>query len=389
MSQKKDFLLDPNIVFLNHGSFGACPKPVFNIYQEWQRELEQRPIEFLGRQAIPLLAKSRQKLAEYLHCRADDLVYFPNPTTAINMVVRNLTLEISDEVLTTDHEYGAMDRTWQYICEKSGANYVQRHIPLPVTTHADFVEHFWQGVTSKTKIIFLSHISSATALVFPVTEICKRAREAGILCIIDGAHAPAQIDLDIEKVGADIYVGACHKWMMSPKGAAFLHARREVQNWLDPLVVSWGYDAETGFGSGNRFIDYHEWQGTRDIAAFLSVPAAIDYQREQDWGHVRSRCRNLLGVAMEKVQTLTKIPLIMPNPKEWLGQMAILPLPKNVDGANLQKRLYDEYQIEIPHTRWGEQSFLRISIQSYNTEEEIDYFVKALGNLLGNSGAVE
>ena len=379
---KKDFLLDPKITFLNHGSFGACPKPVFDIYQEWQRDLEQRPVEFLGRRAISLLAESRKKLAEYLHCRTDDLVYFTNPTTAINMVVRNLDLQAGDEVLTTDHEYGAMDRTWRYICKKNGAQYVQRHIPLPVTTHADFVEHFWQGVTPKTKIIFLSHITSVTALIFPVTEICRKAREAGILCIVDGAHAPAQIDLDLEEVDADIYVGACHKWMMAPKGAAFLHARREVQSWLDPLVVSWGYDAESGFGSGNQFIDYHEWQGTRDIAAFLSVPAAIAYQREQDWGRVRSRCRNLLDITLEKVQTITKMPPIMPNPREWLGQMAVLPLPKNVDGATLKKRLYDEYQIEIPHTRWREQSFLRISIQSYNSEEEIDYFVSVLKKIV-------
>ncbi len=380
---KKHFLLDPEITFFNHGSFGACPKPVFDVYQQWQRDLEERPIEFLGRRAISLLAESREALAKYLHCATDDLVYFPNPTTAINMVVRNLNLQTGDEVLTTDHEYGAMDRTWRYFCEKSGAHYVQRHIPLPVTTHTDFVDNFWKGVTPKTKIIFLSHITSVTALIFPVTEICKKAREAGILCIVDGAHAPSQIDLDIEKVDADIYVGACHKWMMSPKGAAFLHARSDVQGWLDPLVVSWGYDAESGFGSGNQFVDYHEWQGTRDIAAFLSVPAAIDYQREQDWGRVRSRCRNLLGVAMEKVQAITKMPPIIPNPREWLGQMAVLPLPKGVNGADLQKQLYEKYQIEIPHTRWHEQSFLRISVQSYNTKEEIDYFVDVLENLLG------
>jgi isopenicillin-N epimerase len=382
MLNKNHFLLDPKITFLNHGSFGACPKPVFDIYQQWQRELEQRPVEFLGRRAIPLLAESREKLATYLNCAARDLVYFPNPSTAINMVVRNLDLQPGDEILTTNHEYGAMDRTWRYFCEKSGAKYVQRHVPLPATTHADFVEQFWAGVTSKTKIIFLSHITSSTALVFPVAEICKKAREAGILCIVDGAHAPAQIDLDLSALDADIYTGACHKWMLSPKGAAFLYARREIQEWLDPLVVSWGYDSEPGFGSGIRFIDYHEWQGTRDIAAFLSVPAAIEFQRKQDWGHVRARCRNLLGVAIQKTQSLTGMPPITSHPKMWLGQMAALPLPKGVDGAVLKTRFYDEYRIEIPFTKWEEQSFLRISIQSYNTEEEIDYFVDVLEKLL-------
>ena len=382
MHQKKRLLLDPKITFLNHGSFGACPKPVFDVYQAWQRELEYHPVEFLGRRAVPLLAESREKLAEYLHCAAQDVVYFPNPSTAINMVVRNLDLQFGDEILATDHEYGAMDRTWRYFCEKAGARYVQRHIPLPVTTHADFVELFWAGVTPKTKIIFLSHITSITALIFPVAEICKRAREAGILCIVDGAHAPGQISLDLTELDADIYTGALHKWTLAPKGTAFLYVRHEMQSWLDPLVVSWGYDAEVGFGSGNQFIDYHEWQGTRDIAAFLSVSAAINYQREQDWDHVRTRCRNLLGVAMQKIQSLTGMPPIAPHPSAWYGQMAALPLPLSVDGTVLQKKLYDNYQIEIPHTRWKEQSFLRISIQEYNSLEDINILLNALEEML-------
>ncbi len=375
---KKHFLLDPEITFLNHGSFGACPKPVFDVYQEWQRELENQPVEFLGRRAIPLLAESREKLAAYLNCAAQDLVYFPNPTTAINMVVRNIDLQPGDEILTTDHEYGAMDRTWKYFCAKSGAQYIQRRIPLPVSSHAEFVEDFWAGVTSRTRVVFLSHITSTTALIFPVAEICRRAREVGILCIIDGAHVPGQLPLDLSTLDADIYTGACHKWMMAPKGAAFLYARREVQSWLDPLVISWGYDSEPGYGTGEKFIDYHEWQGTRDIAAFLSVPAAIDFQREQDWDRVRSRSRGLVREARERIQALTGLPFVCANPDEWLGQMAVLPLPAGVDGAVLKIRLYDEYRIEIPFIEWEDQSFLRISIQGYNTQDEVDALVDAL-----------
>ena len=379
---KKHFLLDPEITFLNHGSFGACPKPVFDVYQNWQLELERQPVEFLGRRAIPLLAESREKLAEYLNCAARDVVYFPNPTTAINMVVRSLDLQPGDDILTTDHEYGAMDRTWQYYCAKSGAKYIQRHVPLPVTSHADFVEHFWAGVTPKTKVIFFSHITSTTALIFPATEICKRAREAGILCIVDGAHAPAHIQLDLSALDADIYTGALHKWLLAPKGAAFLYARRDIQDQLDPLVVSWGYDSEPGYGSGNPFLDYHEWQGTRDIAAFLSVPAAIDFQREQDWDYVRARCRGLVRATQQKVSALTGIPPICAHPEEWLGQLVALPLPSGVDGAALKDRLYDDYRIEIPFTQFEDQSFLRLSVQAYNTEEELDYFVKTLADLL-------
>jgi isopenicillin-N epimerase len=379
---KKHFLLDPKVTFLNHGSFGACPKPVFDVYQAWQRELEHQPVEFLGRRAIPLLAEAREKLAAYLNCAAQDLVYFPNPTTAINMVVRNLDLQPGDEILTTDHEYGAMDRTWRYFCTKTGARYIQRRIPLPASSHAEFIENFWTGVTSQTRIIFLSQITSTIALIFPVAEICRRAREAGILCIIDGAHVPGHIPLDLSTLDADIYTGACHKWMLAPKGAAFLYARRETQSWLDPLVVSWGYDSKPGYGSDNQFTDYHEWQGTRDIAAYLSVPAAIDFQREQDWDRVRARCRGLVRVAQKKIQALTGLPFVCANPDEWLGQMAALPLPAGVDGAVLKTRLYDEYRIEIPFTEWEDQSFLRISIQGYNTQDDIDAVMNALGELL-------
>ena len=379
---KKHFLLDSKITFLNHGSFGACPKPVFGVYQQWQRELERQPVEFLGRRSISLLSESREKLAEYLNCAARDLVYFPNPSTAINMVVRNLDLQPGDEILTTDHEYGAMDRTWRYFCAKTGARYVQQPVPLPVTTHAEFVESFWSGITPQTRVVFLSHITSPTALIFPVAEICRRAREAGILCIVDGAHAPGQIPLDLSALDADIYTGALHKWLLAPKGAAFLYARREVQTWLDPLVVSWGYDAEPEFGSGEQFIDHHEWQGTRDIAAFLTVPAAIDFQREQDWDHVRTRCRNLLGVARAKYDALSGMPPICPDPEQWLGQMVALRLPDGVDAATLKTRLYDEYRIEIPFTKYHDQSFLRLSIQGYNTMDDLNIFFSALDALL-------
>ena len=316
----QDFLLDPSIHFLNHGSFGACPRPVFEVYQRWQAELERQPVEFLGRRANELLAESRAVLGDYLGVAADDLVYVPNPTTAINMVARNvarlattgdgaaspLRLRPGDEILATDHEYGALDRTWRYVCEQAGARYVRQPIPLPVTTHADFVDRFWAGVTGRTRIIFISHITSPTALTFPAAEICRRARAAGILAIVDGAHAPGQVPLNLAELGADIYTGACHKWLCAAKGAAFLHARPDVQPWLEPLVVSWGWEAEVPGPS--RFVDWHEWQGTRDIAAYLTVPAAIAFQAEQCWDSVRRRCHALAAETRQRIIELTGLP---------------------------------------------------------------------------------
>ncbi len=219
---KSLFLLDSDVVFLNHGSFGACPRPVFEAYQTWQRELERQPVEFLGRRAPALMAEARKSLADYVGARADEVVYFPNPTTAANMVARSLNLQPGDEVLATDHEYGAMDRTWRFLGRQGGWSYVRYEIPLPVSTHSDFVERFWAGVTERTRVIFLSHLTSATALIFPVKEVCRRARAAGILSILDGAHVPGHLPLNLAELGADLYLGACHKGLRAPKGSAFL-----------------------------------------------------------------------------------------------------------------------------------------------------------------------
>lgn len=414
MPWKSLFLLDPDIHFLNHGSFGACSRPVFEAYQRWQAELERQPVAFLGRRVADLLAESRAALAAYLGVRADDLVYFPNPTTALNMVARNLArpecpvrLRPGDEILTTDHEYGALDRTWRYICGQTGARYVQTPIPLPVTTHADFVERLWAGVTERTRVIFLSHITSPTALIFPVAEICRRARAAGILTVVDGAHAPGQIPLNLGDLGADIYAGACHKWLCAPKGAAFLYARPAAQAWLEPLVISWGWEAEQPGPA--RFVDWHEWQGTRDVAAFLSVPAAIRFQAEHDWDAVRRRCHALAVEARARIEALTGLAAICPEENSptpqpppceggsgrlplaseergqggevWFSQFFTARLPE-CDLAVLKTRLYDEYRVEVPLIRWNDQAFVRVSFQAYNDQADVDALLAGLGRLL-------
>lgn len=375
----KNFLLDPEIHYLNHGSFGACPVPVFEEYVRLERQLEREPIVFLDREVKPALQASRQALADFVGCGCDDLVYFPNPTTAINMVARSIDFKPGDEILATNHEYGAMDRTWSFIAEKRGVLYHRRPIPLPVSSHQAFAEHFWSGVTDRTKVIFLSHITSQTALIFPVAEICRRAREAGILTVIDGAHAPGQIDLNLTEIQPDVYTGACHKWLCAPKGAAFLYASPEVQDWLEPLVISWGYQAESP--SGSQFIDHHEWQGTRDISAFLSVPAAIDFQVQQDWSSVREACHKMVLFARDELHAVTGLEKVCLEDEEWIGQMAAIPLP-DLNAVQLQSRLFDEYRIEVPVYRWEGQPFLRVSVQAYNTLEDIEALVVAMETLL-------
>ena len=373
------FLLDPEITFLNHGSFGACPIPVFETYQAWQRKLERQPVEFLGRHIQELMAAARTRLGEFLGAQADDLVFFTNPTTAINMVARNLRLKPGDEILASDHEYGAMDRTWNFICRQSGASYVHQPIRLPVESADQFIKAFWSAVNSRTRVIFLSHITSPTALIFPLGEICRRARQAGILTIIDGAHAPGQIDLNLAELDADLYTGALHKWLMAPKGAAFLYARHNIQALLEPLVVSWGYEAEEP--SASQFVDYHEWQGTRDLSAFLSVPAAIEFQRSYDWEMVRQSCHELVKQARDEINNFTGLEPICPDDEGWFQQMAAVQLPE-LDEKALKARLYDEYQVEVPCYRWNDKPLLRISVQGYNTQEDLQTLINGLKNLL-------
>lgn len=377
---RSEFSLRPSVIFLNHGSFGASPRVVTEAHQAWQRELESQPVEFLARRAKSLLRASRTALAEFLGCQPSDVVYLSNPTTAVNTVARSLDLEAGDEILTTDHAYGAVDRTWRFICRKTGARYTRVPIPLPATSQDEIVERMLSQVGEQTRLIQVSHISSQTALRFPVEKVCRAARQAGVLTLVDGAHAPGQLSLDLPTVGADFYTGACHKWLCAPKGTAFLYARREVQARLDPLVVSWGYEAIKPGES--QFIDYHEWQGTRDISPFLTVPTAIWFQRSRDWTAVRSRCRTMLSATRERLLRIAGTPPICPDSPEWFIQMAAVELPTDGDPSQIQSRLYRDYRIEVPVYSWNDRAFLRVSVQGYNTPDDLAALVDALPTVL-------
>jgi isopenicillin-N epimerase len=375
------FLLREGVAFLNHGSFGACPRPVFETYQRWQRELEAEPVEFLGRRIPDLLAAARAALGAYVGAAADDLVFVPNATTGVNIVAHSLDLQPGDEVLGTDHEYGAVERTWTYVCERQGARYRTQSIALPIRDTEEVVEQFWQGVTERTRAIVVSHITSPTALILPVAEICRRARAHGILTVVDGAHVPGHLALDLEALGADFYTGNCHKWVCASKGAAFLYARRERQALLRPLIVSWGWHPRDPGPS--PFQDLFGWTGTDDPSAALSVPAAIAFQQEHDWPGVQAACHNLLAQARADVAMLTGLPPICPDSTEWYGQMAALPLPADgLPAKELQRRLFEEHAVEVPITEWQTQRFVRVSIQAYNSERDVARLMVGLRALL-------
>jgi len=336
-----DFLLDPDVTFLNHGAYGACPAPVFEAYQSWQRELERNPVEFLERRFDELTGAARAALAEFVGARPDDLVFLPNGDAGFNVVIRSLRLGPDDEVLTTRHEYGAVMRTWEF----AGAKLVYAE-----------PEELAAAIGPRTKVVSVSHITSPTALVLPVEEICAAAREAGVLSVVDGAHVPGQLPLDLGRLGADVYAGNCHKWLSAPKGAAFLWARPEHQGWIEPLVVSWFYD--------DGFVRRHGWQGTRDPAAALAVPAAIEAHKSFDL----ERCRRLAASFHDRLPPVGP----RPAPQMWASEV------DTNDPEGLQRRLFDEHRIEVVVREWEGRSLLRVSIAPYNDEADVERLLEAL-----------
>jgi isopenicillin-N epimerase len=379
---KQYFLLDDDVIFLNHGSFGACPRPVFQVYQSWQARLERQPVLFMGREYSDLLREARTALAGYLHTLPGNLVYIPNATFGVNIIARSLSFQPGDEVLTTNHEYGACDNTWEFIARKTGVVIKRQSVPLPVSDAQHIVAQIWQGVTPRTKLIYLSHISSPTGLRLPVEALCNMARLAGIMTLIDGAHAPGQISLNLDTLGADFYTGNCHKWMLAPKGAAFLYVRPEMQALVEPLVVSWGYHTSPELSSGSSLVDLLEWTGTHDPSAALAVPAAIQFMQEHHWEEQSRRCHQLLAEALPRISQVTGMPPLYPADSHLFAQMAAVELPGGHDPLAIKTRLYEQFHIEAPIIAWQGRNLLRISVQAYNTPADLDALVNALGELL-------
>lgn len=385
---KEEFQLDPDIVFLNHGSYGACPREVFRVFQGWQLEMERNPVAFLGRRSAELLRSSRERLAAYVGAKTDDLIYVPNATTGVNIVARSLVLRPGDEVLSIDHEYGACIATWQRVCEPQDATLRTVSIPLPLDA-AGFVDRVMHAVTPQTRLIFVSHITSTTALVLPIAGLIQAARTRGVLTLIDGAHAPGQIELNLDALGADFYTGNCHKWLCAPKSAAFLHARPEHHEMLHATVTSWGYLAgdhgkggHTGFDAytGTTVLERRlQWQGTHDIAAYLSVPAAIDFQAQRDWPSHRARCHDMAMALMHRVATRYGQQTIAAD--GHFAQMALCPVPA-CDGEALRSALFEQHHIEVPITEHAGRVFVRASVQAYNTAGDLAALEAALEAML-------
>lgn len=383
---KSKFLLDPEITFLNHGSYGSCPKPVFEVYQKYQTDLESHPIKFMQEDVYKLLEISRESLSHYVNCDKDDLIFVTNPTQAVGTVIHNILINSNDEVLSTNLEYGSCDRMWTYDADQKGYKYIQAEINLPIEDKETFLNQFWSYASAQTKYVFISQITSTTGMILPIPEIVAEAKKRGIKTIIDGAHVPAHIPLDIKELDPDYYTGALHKWLCCPKGSSFLYVKKEKQDGIQPMLKSWGWGEEyekfkssVQLHSPSRFINVFQWQGTRDMSTFFTVPEAIQFQEEHDWDSVRSRSINMVIEARNRINEITKLPKICPD--NWLGQMATILFPID-DTVAFKKTLYNDYQIEMPVMRHIEHTAFRISIQGYNTQADIDHLINALEELI-------
>lgn len=375
------FDLDPTITFLNHGSFGACPRVVTQALHAWQRQLEHNPVDFLGRRSAALLHQAREQLAAFVGAQADHLVFVPNATTGVNIVARSLALQPGDEVLGTSLEYGACDTTWQRVCDAQGAHYRRAPISLPLQRE-QVAAQLMAAVTARTRLVYLSHITSTTALILPVADIVAAAHARGLPVLVDGAHAPGQIELSLDALGADFYTGNCHKWLCAPKGTAFLHARPEHHEQLDATVTSWGYVAgsggHTGFDAytGRTTLERRfQWQGTRDISGSLAVGAAIDFHRQHLGTAVRQRCHAMAVALMHELAAHVGQTVI--GTDEDFAQMVPIPVPP-CDAEALRQRLFERHRIEVPVTQHEGRCFVRVSVQAYNTAADLQTLAAAL-----------
>lgn len=381
----RQFMIDPAVAFLNHGSYGACPRPVMDEYRRWQQMLERQPVAFMEPAHLAArFADVRRALAPELGADPDDLVWVTNATAGLNIVARSLDLAPGDEVLTTDHEYAALAKTWDFVAARTGALIRTVTLTLPVVADG-FTAMLRAAMTGRTRALFLSHVTSATALLLPVRAIVAEARARGIVTVIDGAHAPGHVPLDLNALGADYYVGNCHKWLMAPKGTAFLHARSAAQAGLVPAVISHGWtEARGGSGpfGGTAFLDAFQFQGTRDPSAWLAVPAALRFRTEHDWPAVAARCHTLAWDIAGRVAEMTGLAPLA-SPEGSAPQMIALPLP-DCDPEALHLALRAQ-GVEIPCYHWQGRPFARLSVQGYNSTADGERLITALGEALARS----
>ncbi len=383
--------LHPGITFLNHGSFGSCPKPVRDAQDHYRACLESEPIDFLVRDLEPLLDKARGALASFIGATPKNLVFVPNVTTGINAVLRSLRFSPGDELLVTNQEYNACRNVLNYVAELSGATVVVAEIPFPIADPAQAIEVLRSALTPRTRLALVDHVTSQTGVVLPIPEIIQLLRERGVLVLVDGSHAPGMIPLFLDAWAPDFYTANCHKWICAPKGAGFLVVNETLQSKVRPTVISHG--ANSSRTDRSRYLIEFAWPGTHDPSAFLSVPHALEFMATLlpgGWPALMARNRALALAARAKLCDTLGVP--PPAPESMIGSLAAVPIaeahsecrptsPLYID--SLQETLRWRHNIEVPVIPWPAfpKRLLRISAQVYNSLDQYDALCLALTTL--------
>lgn len=380
---KQEWTLDPDVTYLNHGSYGPSPRVVQQAQLEWTERLERNPQAFFARRFEDAVADVEARLAAFTDCSADDLVCVTNATFGMNVVATTLPLQPDDEVLVTTHEYGAVKRIWQQRTRECGARMVQAPLPEPFCDESHLVDQLFEFVTPRTRMIVVSHVTSPTALVLPVQQICERARQHGIAVCIDGPHALAMRDLELTALGCDFYVASGHKWLSGPFGTGFLYVHPSWQQKLQPAIFSWGGSMS---GRPRSWKDEFVWLGTRNPAPFLALPAALDFFEQYGWDRFRTDTHELARYARHQLEALCETVSPCPDSIDWYGSMTAVPLPAAVEVPKswtgkphpLQQALWQKHRIEVPIVKWGHKMYVRVSCHLYNARGDIDRLVDAL-----------
>ncbi|MCA8954415.1 MAG: aminotransferase class V-fold PLP-dependent enzyme [Planctomycetes bacterium] len=380
--------LDPEVTFLNHGSFGACPRVVLAAQSELRARLEREPVRFFEHDYEPLLDAARAALAELVGSDPDDLAFVPNATAGVNTVLRALDFGPGDELLVTDHEYNASRNVFDHVVGRSGARAVTAPLPFPIADPQQVVDAVLSRVTERTRLLLIDHVTSPTGLVLPLERLVPALRERGVETLVDGAHGPGMLPLDLEGLGAAYYTGNCHKWLCTPKGSALLWVRRDRQAALRPLAISHGANSPRTDRSQFR-LDF-DWTGTHDPTPFLCLPAALEFLRGLMPGGLPALQAHNRELVLRGRQLLCeRLGIPEPAPAAMIGSLAALPLPLDatpitVPGTDpLHAALYDRYRIEVPVMRWPHPPLrlLRISAQAYNSVPQYEALAEAVAEL--------
>ena len=385
------WLLDPKVVYLNHGSFGSCPRPVLEFQRRMRDRLERQPVQFFVRDLEPLLDQARGALAEFLGAEADDLVFVPNATAGVNSVLRSLRFKRGDELLVTNHEYNACRNALDFVAARSRARVVVADVPFPLDGPKQVIDSVMSRVSRRTRLALVDHVTSQTGLVLPLRELVRGLTRRGVDILVDGAHAPGMVPLDLGSLGATYYTGNCHKWICAPKGAGFLHVQRERQKIVRPLSISHG--ANSARTDRSRFLIEFGWAGTLDPSPLLSVPEALRTAGSLlpgGWQAIMERNRRLALAARRVICRALKIDL--PCPEDMIGALAAIPLPDARDDRPaksplyrdpIQDRLLARFGVEVPVIPWPAppKRLLRISAQLYNCLPQYRLLAAALNEL--------